>query len=417
MSTTLKILLALLGGLAAGAVLRLTGGALLPLAQGIADPVGGLWLSALRMGIVPLVFALVITGIASASDTVGTGGLAARALGLMVALLTASAALAALLFPLILSAWPVDAGSAAALRSVSAGEVPTATAAAAWWQGIVPVNPVQAAAEGAMLPLVVFAVAFGFAVTHIEPEARARLVGFFQAMADALLVIVHWVLRLAPVGVFALAFLLGSRTGLQAAGALIHYILMLLALMVVMGLLVYPGAVLGARVRLQQFARAVLPAQVVAASTQSSLASLPAMVQGCREHLGVSARVSSLVLPLAVSVFRLSSPGVNLAVALYGAHLYGMEPTLLQLTTAITVAVLTSMASVSLPGQLTFYTTATPIWLVLGLPLDLLPLLLAVENIPDIARTMVNVTGDVAVTATVERWAGNDSSAGAPDLS
>ena len=417
MSTTLKILIALLGGLAAGAVLRLTGGALLPLAQGIADPVGGLWLSALRMGIVPLVFALVITGIASASDTVGTGGLAARALGLMVALLTASAALAALLFPLILSAWPVDAGSAAALRSVSAGEVPTATAAAAWWQGIVPVNPVQAAAEGAMLPLVVFAVAFGFAVTHIEPEARARLVGFFQAMADALLVIVHWVLRLAPVGVFALAFLLGSRTGLQAAGALIHYILMLLALMVVMGLLVYPCAVLGARVRLQQFARAVLPAQVVAASTQSSLASLPAMVQGCREHLGVSARVSSLVLPLAVSVFRLSSPGVNLAVALYGAHLYGMEPTLLQLTTAITVAVLTSMASVSLPGQLTFYTTATPIWLVLGLPLDLLPLLLAVENIPDIARTMVNVTGDVAVTATVERWAGNDSSAGAPDLS
>ena len=160
-----------------------------------------------------------------------------------------------------------------------------------------------------MLPLVVFAVAFGFAVTRIDPEARARLVGFFQAMADALLVIVHWVLRLAPVGVFALAFLLGSRTGLQAAGALIHYILMLLALMVVMGLLVYPGAVLGAGVRLQQFARAVLPAQVVAASTQSSLASLPAMVQGCREHLGVSARVSSLVLPLAVSVFRLARDG------------------------------------------------------------------------------------------------------------
>jgi hypothetical protein len=417
MSNTLKILLALLGGLACGAVLRLTGGALLPVAQGIADPVGGLWLSALRMGIVPLVFALVITGIASASDTVGTGGLAARALGLMVALLTASAALAAILFPVILSAWPVDAGSAAALRSVSAGEVPTAPAAAAWWQGIVPVNPVQAAAEGAMLPLVVFAVAFGFAVTRIDPEARARLVGFFQAMADALLVIVHWVLRLAPVGVFALAFLLGSRTGLQAAGALIHYILMLLALMVVMGLLVYPGAALGAGVRLRQFARAVLPAQVVAASTQSSLASLPAMVQGCREHLGVSARVSALVLPLAVSVFRLSSPGVNLAVALYGAHLYGVEPTVLQLATAIAVAVLTSMASVSLPGQLTFYTTATPIWLVLGLPLDLLPLLLAVENIPDIARTMVNVTGDVAVTATVERWAGDDSSAGAPHLS
>ena len=409
MSTTLRILFALLLGIAAGALLRSVGGDMLPIAQGIADPLGGLWLSALRMGIVPLVFALVVTGIAAASDTASTGGLAARALGLMVALLTASAALAALLFPLILEAWPVTASAAAALRSVSAGEVPVASAVAQWWQGIVPVNPVQAAAEGAMLPLVVFAVAFGFAVTRIEPEARARLVGFFQAVADALLVIVHWVLRIAPIGVFALAFLLGSRTGLEAAGALLHYILMLLLLMAAMGLLVYPGAMLGARVSLARFARAALPAQVVAASTQSSLASLPAMVQGCREGLGISASVTSLVLPLAVSVFRLSSPGVNLAVALYGAHLYGVEPTLLQLATAITVAVLTSMASVSLPGQLTFYTTATPIWLVLGLPLDLLPLLLAVENIPDIARTVVNVTGDVAVTATVGRWAGDES--------
>ena len=209
MSTTLRILFALLLGIAAGALLRSVGGDMLPIAQGIADPLGGLWLSALRMGIVPLVFALVVTGIAAASDTASTGGLAARALGLMVALLKASAALAALLFPLILEAWPVTASAAAALRSVSAGEVPVASAVAQWWQGIVPVNPVQAAAEGAMLPLVVFAVAFGFAVTRIEPEARARLVGFFQAVADALLVIVHWVLRIAPIGVFALAFLLG----------------------------------------------------------------------------------------------------------------------------------------------------------------------------------------------------------------
>jgi proton glutamate symport protein len=144
----------------------------------------------------------------------------------------------------------------------------------------------------------------------------------------------------------------------------------------------------------------------VAASTQSSLASLPAMVEGCGAGLGVEPRVSNLVLPLAVSVFRFSSPGVNLAVALYGAHLYGVDPGLLQIATAITLAVLTSMASVSLPGQITFYTTATPLWLVLGLPLDLLPLLLAVETIPDIFRTIVNVTADVAVTAVVDRRLG-----------
>jgi Na+/H+-dicarboxylate symporter len=254
-----------------------------------------------------------------------------------------------------------------------------------------------------MLPLVVFAVALGFAATAIDPASRERLVGFFQALADALLVIVHWVLGLAPVGVFALAFLLGSRTGLDAAGALVHYVLVLIVLMAAMAALVYPLAVFGARLAPGRFARAVLPAQAVAASTQSSLASLPAMVEGCAQQLGVAPRVANLVLPLAVSVFRFSSPGVNLAVAIYGAHLYGVEPGLLQMGTAVTLAVLTSMASVSLPGQLTFYTTATPLWLVLGLPLDLLPLLLAVETLPDIFRTVVNVTADVAVTAVVDR--------------
>ena len=122
----------------------------------------------------------------------------------------------------------------------------------------------------------------------------------------------------------------------------------------------------------------------------------------------VKPAVSALVLPLAVSVFRFSSPGVNLAVALYGAQVYGVEVGAFAMLGAIAVAVLGSMASVSLPGQLTFYTTATPIWLVLGLPLDLLPLLLAVEAIPDIFRTVVNVTADVAVTAVVDRRMARD---------
>ncbi|MFM7784871.1 MAG: dicarboxylate/amino acid:cation symporter [Gammaproteobacteria bacterium] len=408
MGATLRILLALILGAGAGAALRGAGADVLPLAQSIAEPVGGLWLSALRMSIVPLVFALVITGVASASGTARSGGLAARALALMVGLLVFSALLSATLFPLLLQAFPIETAGSAALRALGpgSGEVPEAAPLAAWWQGIVPVNPVQAAAEGAMLPLVVFALAFGFAAMRIESTARERLLGFFQAMADALLVIVQWVLAIAPVGVFALAFLLGSRTGLDAAGALLHYVTLLVLLMAAMGLLLYPGATIAAQIGPGRFARAVLPAQAVAASTQSSLASLPAMVTGCQQQLGVRPAVSALVLPLAVSVFRFSSPGVNLAVALYGAHLYGVDVGLFPMLGAMAVAVLGSMASVSLPGQLTFYTTATPIWLVLGLPLDLLPLLLAVEAIPDIFRTVVNVTADVAVTAVVDRRMG-----------
>jgi Na+/H+-dicarboxylate symporter len=410
MGPTLRILLALLIGAGAGAALHGVGAQVLPLALSIVEPVGGLWLSALRMSIVPLVFALVITGVASASGTARGGGLAARALGLMVVLLIGSALLAAGVFPLLLQALPLDPQSAAALRALGPGTegVPAAPPLSAWWQGIVPVNPVQAAAEGAMLPLVVFALAFGFAATRLESNARERLLGFFQAVADALLLIVQWVLAVAPLGVFCLAFLLGARTGLDAAGALLHYVLLLVLLMGAMGSLIYPGAVIGAGIRPGHFARAALPAQAVAASTQSSLASLPAMVAACRDQLGLSAPVSALVLPLAVSVFRFSSPGVNLAVALYGASLYGVDVPAFTLAGAVAVAVLGSMASVSLPGQLTFYTTATPIWLVLGLPLELLPLLLAVEAIPDIFRTILNVTADIAVTAIVDRRLGGD---------
>ena len=405
MGPALRILLALLGGIALGAMLRATGsGGLDPLLT-IADPVGGLWLSALRMCIVPLVFALVITGIAAASDRSAAGGVAGRSLGLMIGLLVVSALLSVALFPLILQFAAISPDSAASLRAVGDGSahVPASASASGWWQGIVPVNPIQAAAEGSMLPLVVFALALGFACTAIDAAARDRLVGFFQALADALLVIVHWVLGLAPIGVFALAFQLGARTGLGAAGALVHYVLVLVALMTVLAGTAYAVAVVGARCSIGRFARAVVPAQAVAASTQSSLASLPAMVEACAGPLHVAPRVASLVLPLAVSVFRFSSPGVNLAVALYGAHLYGIHPDALQLSSAVALAVLTSMAAVSLPGQLTFYMTATPLWLVFGLPLDILPLLLAVEAIPDIFRTVVNVTADVAVTAVTDR--------------
>src|SRR5690348_11163817 len=152
MGPALRILLALLGGVVLGAVLRASGSGWLPGLLAVADPVGGLWLNALRMGIVPLVFTLVITGIAAASDRAAAGGLAGRSLALMTGLLLGSSILAALLLPLFLDIWPIAEQAAAALRTLGTGSADLAAATQApadWWRGIVPTNPIQAAADGA----------------------------------------------------------------------------------------------------------------------------------------------------------------------------------------------------------------------------------------------------------------------------
>jgi Na+/H+-dicarboxylate symporter len=155
----------------------------------------------------------------------------------------------------------------------------------------------------------------------------------------------------------------------------------------------------GGRTTLAAFSRAVTPVQVLAFSTQSSLACLPAMIDRARNDLGVSARVTGLVLPLAVAVFRLTSPVANLAVAYFCAHIYGVDPGLPQMIGAVFVAFAISVGTVGLPGQVSFFASVAPLCLTLGVPLDLLPILLAVEVIPDIFRTIGNVTADIGITA------------------
>jgi proton glutamate symport protein len=126
------------------------------------------------------------------------------------------------------------------------------------------------------------------------------------------------------------------------------------------------------------------------------------MLECAQERLGVSPRVTSLVLPLAVAVFRYTSPLGNLAVCFFVAAMYGIEPTFWQMAAAIMVALAVSVGSVGLPGQVSFIASVAPICAALGLPIDVLGILVAVEIIPDIFRTIGNVTGDVAVTTLVD---------------
>lgn len=405
MSLTLRILLALVLGLAIGAGLAAFQPQWLGPPTEMAKVVGGLWLDALRMTIVPLIFSLLVTGVASAAGTLAAGGVAARTLGLFAVLLLAAALLSALAVPAILRVFPIPTEAATALRA-GLGEhpaVPSLPPIGDWLRSFVPVNPVGAAANGAIVPLVVFALVFGLAVTRIEAESRSSLLAVLDAVVSAMLVIVRWVLWAAPAGVLALSLQVGATAGVGAAGALAHYVLVISAVCIMVTLALYPLVTLTTRIPLVHFARAAAPAQLVAFSTQSSIASLPAMVDATQKALGVPEHVSNLVLPLAVSLFRITSASANMAVAVYVAALFGVPLTPLTLGTGVIVAAIVSLAAVGLPSQVSFFTAIGPVCLAMGAPIAVLPLLLAIESIPDIFRTVGNVTADIAVTAMIDR--------------
>ena len=407
MSKTTGILLALIAGLLLGIGSAAVGGAWVERAVAIVEPIGALWLNALRMTIIPLVVSLVITGIAASAEAARASRLAGRALLFFVALLWISAVLGAALTPLFLQVWPMAAGSADALKSALTTTAPAAAVPgfADFMRSIVPTNPVAAAANDAILPLIVFTTLFAFALTRVPQGAREQLTGFFKAVADVMLVIIGWVLRLAPVGVLALAYVLGARAGASAFGALVHYVIIVSAVGVVVGLLGYVVAVLGGRISVAEFARAIIPPQAVAISTQSSLASLPAMLRSA-EALRVPVAAAGVALPLAVAIFRVTSPAMNIAVVFYVAHWLGIGLGPGEIAAGVAVAAITTLGSVSLPGQITFVANTAPIAMAIGVPIEPLMLLIAVENIPDIVRTVGNVTMDVAATAMIARRSG-----------
>lgn len=391
------------GALAAGLALGLAIGettASAPLLE-IAEIVGSLWLRALQMTIMPLVAALLVIGITRMAETARAGAMARRTLFTFYAVLAAGTLLSALAMPLLLEAFPIPEAAGVALAA-SNGEAQQVPGIKEFALSLVSPNIVAAAAEDAILPLVIFFALLGGAIARLPTPQRIQLTGFFAALGNAMLTIIGWILWIAPLGVFALAVGLAARAGAGAIAALGHYILIVASMGLAMLVAAYPVAMLLGRKQPAEFARALLPAQAVAFSTQSSLASLPAMLAACRQ-LSIREASADFVLPLAVAIFRATSPAMNLAVAIYVAKLTGVPLTPWTIAAGAAVAIVTTAGSVSLPGSISFITSIGPIALAMGVPVGPLALLVAVEMLPDIMRTVGNVTMNVAVTASVDQ--------------
>ena len=405
-SLSVRVLIALVVGLALGAAAAAFAGAGVKHAIELFESIGGLWLNALRMTVVPLIFAILVSGISGVADAAATGRLAVRTLGLILIYMTCSALFALVWQVGFYALWPVQPLGATALKA-GAIEAPELLKAAPkltdFIRSLAPSNPIKAASEDSILPLVVFAGFFAFAVTRL-PEARRRAVTeLFESISDAMVTIVRWVLQAAPIGVFALALGVGLRAGVAAAPEIIHYMASISLGNITIGLVMALVAVTLGRVPVGLWLRATAPVQVAAFATQSSLACLPAMVERSRDDLGIPDRVTGLALPLAVALLRVTGPFANYSVALFVAQIYGVHLSPTQYIAGTFVAVATSMAAVSLPGQVSFFFSIAPICVTLGLPVDLLPILIAVEVVPDIFRTIGNVTGDMTLTALLWR--------------
>jgi Na+/H+-dicarboxylate symporter len=393
----------LVGGLLGGLAIAFLVPQALPIVKTWVQPIGEMWLRALQATIVPLVAALLFTGVTQTVAMASAGAMARRSLGMFLGFLGFSALAAIMVTPLLLSVLPIPAEAGTALRiSLGTTETGPVPGVAEFLRSIVPTNVIDAAANDRMLPLILFVAVFALAVGRLAGPQREMMTTFFAALASAMLVVIGWVLALAPIGVFALSMAVAATSGTAAIGALAHYVLIVMLTGSVILVAGYVFAVFIARLPLGAFARAMLPVQTIALSTQSSLASLPAMLGACR-NLGVRETTSEFVMPLAVALFRATSPAMNLAVAIYVSHLYGVVLSPMVLISAWTVAILVSLSSVSLPGSISFVASVGPIAIAMNAPVAPLALLVAVEVLPDLIRTLGNVTMDVAVTAAVDR--------------
>jgi proton glutamate symport protein len=410
-----RVLVALLAGIGGGLVLTLTGWEYTPLVIGVVEPIGTLFMNAIRMTVIPLVTASLVVGVASAADPSRLARMGMRGGIAFLVLLVISGAIGALVAPRVLTYVSLDPQAALALResaaSASAGLATTAAqnkpTISGWLVALVPSNPIKSAADGAMLPLIVFALLLGLALTRVRDDLRRQAVVVFQAIADAMLVLVRWILVLAPIGVFALSLPLIARLGFSALGALAIYVITVSVATVLYAVLVlYPAAAIFGGVPLAQFARAAAPGQAVAFSTRSSLAALPAVIEAARTRLRYGESITGFFLPFAASVFR---PGAAIGLTigtLFLARLYGVPMGPAEIATIVFTAVATSFSIPGVPAG--SIVAMVPVLASVGLPADGLGILLGVDAIPDGFRTTTNVTGQMAAATIAARAPGLD---------
>ena len=399
MTKNVAIVLGLLCGLVLGFAAALTGaGALHAAADGVA-PLGTAFVKLIRLVVIPLVGSTLFSAVATMGDLRRLGRLGLHTLGF----LWGTTLLAILMGMIVMAAALPFAGPLTMAVAAGAVSPPAPPTFFDFLLNLIPDNPVKAAADGALLPMIVFTVLFAAAAATLPESRRTRLVDLADSVTAALIRLIHWILWAAPVGVFALAAPVAADAGLDLLRSLGIFIVA-----VIVGLVIFTGVVYLPFVRFvaglsgRRFLAAAVEPAAIAFSTTSSAAALPAMFNAT-DRLDLPRPLASFVLPIGAAVNRSGSALYQGAAVVFLGHLYGAGVSPGELIAALFATFLVALTIAPVPSA--SVVTLPPALAAVGVPIDGLGILLGIDRIPDMFRTMVNVTGNVAATAVVRRTA------------
>jgi Na+/H+-dicarboxylate symporter len=401
MSLTTRVLIGLVAGFLLGLALASASPSIAGPIDAFLAPVGTIFVNLIRMTVIPLVASMLIASAGSLGASGALGRVATRAIAIAVVLLAVATAVSVAVAAPVLDRVQIDQAAAMALRGPVAGAAAPVPTFAQWFIDLVPQNIIKAAVDGAMLPVILFAVLFGLALARVAEPRRDAALRAIQGVADAMQRLVAWILELAPFGVFALAVPLASKLGLGAVGAVAVYIVLVVSLTVAVAIvLLYPVGIIAGRMSPAAFIAFCTPAQAVAFASRSSLAALPAMIETAeRQHM--PPLVSGFVLPLAASIFRVGGAVAMTVGALFLARLYGVTLSAPQLATMGVTIILSTFTVPGIPfGSII---AMVPVLAAVGLPVEGIGVLLAADTIPDMFRTTANATGMLTLAAALSR--------------
>ncbi|MEP6763414.1 MAG: dicarboxylate/amino acid:cation symporter [Gemmatimonadaceae bacterium] len=412
-----KILFGLVSGIALGALAKAPGADWLQQAIVAVEPFGTVFIRLITMVVVPLVVSGLFVGVASLGDVRRLGRIGGRTLGyfaittllaaMIGTILALGAHLGSGLDPAVRDSLTVRFQERGAGAVAEAAQAPTIVQMLV---ALVPQNPFAAAAAGELLPLIVAVCIFGAAATVVQGDTRKNVVDFFQGVNELAMVIVGWMMRLAPAAVLILVAATVARSGIDLLKSLLLYtLIVVLALFVHVALVLLPILRLGARLEIVPFFRAVSDAVLLAFSTASSSATLPVSMAAARSKLGVSNEVVAFVLPAGSSMNKNGAAVYKAVTAVFLAQLYGVALGPAQLATIVVTSTLAAFAGAGVPGSSLVTTLIVLNAIGLGPHAAAgIALVVGVDRPLDMCRSAVNTFGNLIGTAYVARREGEE---------
>jgi Na+/H+-dicarboxylate symporter len=401
----IAIALGLVAGLVLGLLASITGSRLLmAIALGV-EPLGDAFVDLLKMVVIPLVASVIFVGVATMGDLgklgrLGFGTLAFFAATTVISVLLGMGIMKALL--------PFASESLTDIIGAGTTQAPELPGPIEFLLGLIPANPFAAAAEGALLPFIVFTIFLAAATSVLPRDQKDPLLSLAKGLSAALIKLVHWILLIAPLGVFALAAPVTAKAGwamLQSLG--IFVIAVLVGEIIFIAAVYVPVVKFVAKMSIRKFLKGCVTPQIVAATTVSSPATVPAMLEAADEEFHCSPTVAGLVISLGGGIGRAGAALFQGAGVVFLAWLYGVSIPLAGISGAVLATFIVSFTIPAIPGGSVL--SLAPALGTIGIPLDGLAVLLGVDRIPDMARTATNVTGTLTATVMMDRLEGRES--------